>query len=164
MSDRSIVVRARMSESEAETLANLSRARGGNASETIRRLIAEEAEREERAALVEPFSYMAEKVGEALRKLTLRDDPAAIVDAFAVLIFGDLGSGRQLPRDGFADPNRWVATIEKLMTVSDEDRADPRANREGSMRIRAERMTRDEKEELANALQSLDCWFTDHAR
>jgi hypothetical protein len=153
-----------MSDAEAQALEKLAKARGKNVSEMIRWLITDAAEREQRAAEVAPFGYMREKVGEALRKLTLRDGPAAIVDAYAALAGAFSSTLPELPKNSFADPNRWVKTIEDLMTVSDADRADPRANREGSARIRAERMTRDEMDELANALQSLDYWFDSYAR
>ena len=103
------------------------------------------------------LSYLHEKVGHAISTALFADEPATIAHVFEYLSRGidneEKSPGSPLLAD--ADIRQSIDEIRKLITPSEEDGRAPGAAERGTFQIRAERMTKDERRELAGSMWAL---------
>ena len=106
-----------------------------------------------------PYRYPAEKFSTARRNLML---PHSRGEAESIaMAFHEMTLGLEDIEDEHLDDNArsWVRTIERLM--DDEGIDDPAG--EGTWKLKAEKLSVDEKLELSHAVDELAHWFDSRA-
>jgi hypothetical protein len=104
------------------------------------------------------FSYLWQQLHKAIDAAMFASDPQRISGVFSELRHGihDVETKQQTP--GYLDDPHTKKTYDRmkeLITPSEKDGQDPRAEELGTGYIRAERMTQDERYELADCMSDL---------
>lgn len=94
--------------------------------------------------------YMHEKIGQALSSLVLTEDPESIASAFEIINRCD----DQPPLEDEKAAG-WWAKIQSFLEVTPDDETHPKAKENGCWWVRAQRLSRDDKRELGDALWEL---------
>ena len=103
------------------------------------------------------FTYLQQKLGEAVYAAMFAERPEEIAFIFGYLIHGFHDLDHKGGVDLFKEPHvrEWADTIKRYMSTSDEDAAHPDAKQLGTANIRARRLTYDDKRMFSRALWEL---------
>lgn len=104
------------------------------------------------------LTYLHEKLGQAIDSAMFADTPEAIISVFEILsrAINDRDTWGQSPYvKGNPEAEKWFRQIKEMITPSAEDEKDPAAASRGTYWVLAQRMTRDDKLELARCMWEL---------
>lgn len=104
------------------------------------------------------LTYLHEKLGQAIDAAMFAETPDDITAVFEILsraINDREGWGESPYVKGDAQAEGWYRHIDSVLTTSAEDKTDPNAAAKGTWWVRARRMTKDDKRELARSMMEL---------
>ncbi len=101
------------------------------------------------------LTYLHEKLGQAISSAMFTEDPQRLAEVFHSLSRGLHEVSENSPYLQSENAQQWAEKIRSLIRPSAEDLAAPGAKEHGGWAIRAGRMTRDEKYELATCIWEL---------
>ncbi len=113
------------------------------------------------------LTYLHEKLGQAIHSAMFAGDAKQIAGVFEILSRGinDVLSKGEVPYLENEEARDWLTKIQEMITPSEADRNDPLVpNRAGAYEVRAERMTVDNKLDLARCMWELFCHVNRHGR
>lgn len=160
VTNKTRIVRARMTEDTVRMIEALAKQRGVNSSELLRRLVEGAMERQEHQTVAARYSYLHGKLAEALHMLVMDDTDKTLGKAFVWVRLGAPMS-EHFPSD---EIKKWYGELSDLATPSADDQAHPDAHERGPAWIHAERMSADDRARFKQALLNVTTALQFHDR